>query len=257
MDMWAHTEGQKIQAEAGAGNRPEADVEKQTETSMEKQTGIDAEKQIEAGAGKQIEPDTGKPLILSEGEQEAVKRKKAEIRRAVLARRNAMSEEERKRASLCMTDRILGHQWFYGAEKLLLFAGYGTEIDTWELISEALRMGKKVFLPRVAGEELEFSRIFSMQDLKPGFHGIPEPEGITDLYRYEEDSSGNTLMIMPGVAFDAYRNRIGYGKGFYDRYLKDKPALREHTIGIGFQCQLAEEIPVCGFDYRPYQVLLF
>ena len=164
---------------------------------------------------------------------------KAEIRRKALARRSSMSEEERKGASLRMTDRILGHQWFYRSGKLLLFVGFGTEIDTTELITEALRMGKMVFLPRVEGAQMQFFRIFSMQDLQAGYRGIPEPDGTTEMYRYEEDACGDTFMIMPGVAFD------------------EKPGLAEHTIAIGFQCQMVDEIPTDEFDCRPYQVLLF
>lgn len=182
---------------------------------------------------------------------------KAEIRRKALARRSSMSEEERKGASLRMTDRILGHQWFYRSGKLLLFVGFGTEIDTTELITEALRMGKMVFLPRVEGAQMQFFRIFSMQDLQAGYRGIPEPDGTTEMYRYEEDACRDTFMIMPGVAFDAYRNRLGYGKGFYDRYLGERSRLAEHTIAIGFQCQMFDEIPTDEFDCRPYQVLLF
>ena len=55
-----------------------------------------------------------------------------------------------------MTERILGHQWFYGAESILGFAGFGSEIDTSELLKEALRTGKRLYLPRVEGENYEF-----------------------------------------------------------------------------------------------------
>jgi len=64
-------------------------------------------------------------------------------------------------------------------------------------------------------------------------------------------------MLMPGVAFDGMRNRIGYGKGFYDRYLFDKPALQLRTIAIGFKCQKVEAIPANDNDIKPYQVILF
>ena len=62
-------------------------------------------------------------------------------------------------------------------------------------------------------------------------------------------------MIMPGVAFDAGRNRIGYGKGFYDKYLQDKEALQLRTIAIGFGCQMIDAIPAEENDIRPCQVI--
>ncbi len=62
-------------------------------------------------------------------------------------------------------------------------------------------------------------------------------------------------MLMPGVAFDKYRNRIGYGKGFYDKYLQDKKELSIRTIAIGHQCQMVEEIPVMDNDIKPGQII--
>lgn len=181
---------------------------------------------------------------------------KEEIRRQALLRRDRMSEEERRIGALRLTDRILGHQWYYMANRILIFASFGTEIDTTELIKEALRNGKEVFLPRVEGDEMQFYRIFSTGDLYPGYRGILEPDGTTQCYFYEPEACDHVLMIMPGAAFDLYRNRIGYGKGFYDRYLADKPKLQLHTIGIGFKCQMVEEILSEEQDVKPYQVIL-
>lgn len=182
---------------------------------------------------------------------------KKELRRLALQRRNALSCEEREAASLRMTDRILGHQWFYRSEKLLLFAGFGSEIDTGMLTEEALRLGKAVYFPRVEGGEMSFYRIFSRKELVSGYRGIPEPAGDSERFLYQEEACDRVLMILPGVVFDPYHNRIGYGKGFYDRYLADKPSLRLRTIAVGFRCQMVEEIPADDTDIRPYQVLLF
>lgn len=181
---------------------------------------------------------------------------KKQIRQRVLAARDSMSEQERARASLLLADRIIGHQWFYRAEKLLCFVSFGSEIDTGEIIEEALRKGKKVFVPRVEGEQMEFYRIMALEELQEGYRGIPEPDGISERYEYQPGEGEQTLMLMPGVAFDKLRHRIGYGKGFYDRYLADKEELQVHTIAIGFQCQLVEEIPSEEQDICPYQVIL-
>ncbi len=182
--------------------------------------------------------------------------RKRQLRKEVLKRRDELTEEERKAAALKLADRIIGHQWFYRSDCLLIFASYGSEIDTSEIISEALRTGKRVYLPRVEGLEMQFYRIYSLEELTEGYRGIPEPDGTSERYLYSENEADHTLMIMPGVAFDPYRHRIGYGKGFYDRFLEGKEALSLRTIAVGFWCQMVEEIPQEEKDIRPYQVIL-
>ena len=180
---------------------------------------------------------------------------KAEIRNRVLNLRNALTEEERTRAAFLLTERILGHQWYYRSDTLLCYASYGSEIRTGELIREALSAGKRVFLPRVEGERMCFYRIADSDGLVKGYRGILEPRGDTERYPGREDSVERTLLLMPGVAFDRYRNRIGYGKGFYDRFLAENPGLQLRSIAIGYLCQLLEKLPQEERDIRPYQVI--
>jgi len=117
---------------------------------------------------------------------------KKELRREVLEKRNSITVEERLRASVMMTERLLGHQWFYLSDTILGFAGYGSEISTDELLEEAIKMGKRVFLPRVIGEDMVFYRILSLQDLKEGYKGIREPLGDTEVYVYDEVYTNKT-----------------------------------------------------------------
>lgn len=199
---------------------------------------------------------------------------KKAIRKAALAARDALGTEERRKAELLLAERILGHQWFYGSEEILCFVSFGSEIDTREIIGEALRAGKRVYVPKVlTGEErkatggvnregqgealprMDFFRIEGMNQLKPGYKGILEPSGDSDRYIYTPERAGHTLMLMPGAAFDGFRNRLGYGGGFYDRYLADREALKLRTVAVGFRCQLVGEIPAEGTDVRPCQVI--
>ena len=185
---------------------------------------------------------------------------KSEIRKRILTLRDNMSEADRKRGNLLLTERILGHQWFYRCESFLCFSSFGSEIATEELIKEAIRMKKHVFLPRVeindSRMKMEFFRITSFEELSCGYRGIREPSGLSEKYLYSPFEAEKTLMLMPGVVFDKYRNRIGYGKGFYDRYLADKEVLQLHTIAVGYRCQLVDiELPTQGNDIRPYQVI--
>jgi len=190
---------------------------------------------------------------------------KKEIRKELLLRRDALNEKEQLRAEILITERILGHQWFYRSDIILGFMSYGSEIRTGQLLEEALRKGKRVYLPRVEGEEMNFYRIEGASGdlektdnfgLVSGYHGIPEPSGHTERYRYYEEDALKSLILMPGVGFDPYRNRLGYGKGFYDRFLADKPGLQIRSIAIGHQCQMVESLPADERDIRPYQVIL-
>ncbi len=180
---------------------------------------------------------------------------KRQLRKNVLAARDGMAQEEREKAAVLLTERICGHQWFYLSDTVLAFVSYGSEIDTTEIIMEALRLGKKVYVPKVEGEDMNFYRIEDMSQLTEGYKGILEPDGESECYEYREEVAKNSLMLMPGAVFDRMRNRIGYGKGFYDRFLATKPELQLHTIGVGYQCQMVEELPAEDWDIKPYQVI--
>ena len=188
---------------------------------------------------------------------------KQQIRKQVLAMRDNLSQEERERGAVLLTERICGHQWFYRSDIILAFVSYKSEIDTTQIIEEALRLGKQVYVPRVeqacCGEtqsELVFYRIKSMTELATGYKGIPEPAAIeNERFLYDPEEAEQSLMLMPGAVFDKMRNRIGYGKGFYDRFLADKENLQLRTIGVGFACQLVEELPSEAWDIKPYQVI--
>lgn len=235
---------------------------------------------------------------------EALSARKKEIRREMLRRREALTEAQRREAAVLLTERILGHQWFYRSDILLGFAAYGSEISTEEILREALRQGKRVYLPKVLTQEerqaalsetvrsqeeqtilpatardrgerqavsreitahredqlrkirrMEFYRINSLADLQSGYRGIPEPPWNGERYVFGAGEEDRVLMLMPGVAFDPYRNRLGYGGGFYDRYLADKEELRLRTIGAGFRCQMTELLPAEESDIKPYQVI--
>lgn len=186
-----------------------------------------------------------------------VRAKKRHIRREILAVRDALTEEQQRRASCLITERLLGHQWFYRSESLLCYVSYGSELDTGELIREALRLGKAVYVPRVlTGHRMDFFRIGSLGELQPGFHGIPEPQESGEIYAGEEAVTEAALMLMPGVAYDPYGNRLGYGGGYYDRYLSAHPRFQTYSIAVGHSCQLVERLPVEETDCRPYQVIL-
>lgn len=185
-----------------------------------------------------------------------ISEQKKMLRKEILARRAALTEPERERGKFLITERILGHQWYYLSDTVLGFVSYGSEICTTEILENALRDGKRVYVPRVEGQEMCFYRIRSLTELQEGYKGIREPEGTTERYVFEPEDADRCLLLMPGSVFDPYGNRLGYGGGFYDRFLADKEALRLRSIGIGFRCQQVENVPVEETDVKPYQVIL-
>ena len=157
--------------------------------------------------------------------------------------------------------------WDYFKFTILIFASYGSEIDTTEIILEALRTGKKVYVPKVEGDRMNFYRIRSMDHLRPGYKGIPEPVAQAviaadnadehgksmELYEYVAEEMPHALMIMPGVAFDRENHRVGYGGGFYDRYLEKHPQLER--VAVAFSFQMLPEVPTEPTDICPQIVV--
>lgn len=188
-------------------------------------------------------------------DNQVLQESKKALRRQVLQRRESLTEQERMRAAVLLAERILGHQWYYLSDTVLGFAGYGSEIDTDEILRECLRQKKRLYLPRVEGDHMCFYRVYGLEELESGYKGIREPKGDTQRYVYDGAEADRTLMLMPGVAFDPLRNRMGYGKGFYDRFLADKEKLQLRTVAVGYACQLVESVPCGERDIRPYQVI--
>ncbi len=96
---------------------------------------------------------------------------KKKIRKTVLAAREALSAPERERGDCLITERILGHQWFYRSDELLCFVSYGSEISTLEILREALGAGKKVYVPKVLGEKNGFLQNYLSGRTETGIPG--------------------------------------------------------------------------------------
>lgn len=186
---------------------------------------------------------------------------KKTIRRAILEQRDQLSEAQKQRASILITDRLLGHQWYYQSGRVLAYAAFGSELNLDMLLQEILDSGKELYLPRVMGENLVFARVNSLEELEQGYKGIREPalekcrDGSNDIYVYDKEAAQKDLLIMPGVAFDIYGNRIGYGKGFYDRFLADKEPLRLRSIAVAYEMQVLPQVPYNEQDSKPYQLI--
>ncbi len=162
---------------------------------------------------------------------------KATLRKACIAARNATLPEVRAAADAAICHHILGSDLYQNASAVLLYAAIRSEVNLNAVITAALTDGKQVALPRICSEGvMHFYLITSLQDLAEGTMQIAEPDKHCPLYTPPEDS----LMLVPGIAFDKEGYRIGWGGGYYDRYL---PVFCGVTAGITREAQFTSKIP--------------
>lgn len=172
-------------------------------------------------------------------------RSATELRKEKLKLRSGLTQEERKLKCDRIAEQVTGLQAWKNAQDILIYASFGAEVSTFELIGRALLEGKRVFCPKVEEDALTFYRIFSAEDLKPGFRGILEPDGGTEFL----EASAHALLIAPGTVFDRKGHRIGYGGGYYDRYLgRFSEADRPYCVGLCYACQLTGRIVPAKHD---------
>jgi len=126
--------------------------------------------------------------------------------------------------ALCSEDSriaqsVIGNPRYRNASLLLTYVSHGREVDTRQIIAHALENGKTVACPRccTADRSMTFHRIFSLKDLRTGAYGIPEPH--SDAPQVLAQELTDSVCLVPGLAFDASGARLGYGGGYYDRFL--------------------------------------
>lgn len=185
--------------------------------------------------------------IKSDVGKEDVEFLKKEMRMKVQSLRDSVSLEERIKKSKIIAEKFLKTEEYMEAKNLLIYFPFRSEIDTTIIIKDALKKGKKVILPRVSNEKLELYFVKDLsEELKKGSFGIMEPvPSLCKPATIEEID----LAVVPGVAFDANLNRLGYGGGFYDRLLENLPS-EIKKIALAFEIQVVLEIPVTKKDKK-------
>ncbi len=170
---------------------------------------------------------------------------KETLRQRIMILRECMTNEDREKASYYVLDSFFKLPEYQNAEAIFAFAGFGSEVSTLNAVFKMINSGKKVSLPRVIDDTtMEFFEVRKISDIQKSSYGIPEPRGNNEPVDYRPD-----IIIMPGVAFDRKFNRLGYGKGYYDRYLRLKGYDRfVWKIALGFSCQVVHRVPVDKYD---------
>ena len=176
---------------------------------------------------------------------------KKELRKIKMHERDSLSRDEAQALSDIITEKILSLKEYKEADTILTYVSCRSEVITDNLILAALNDGKKVGVPKVEGDIMNFYYINSLDELKAGYFGVREPVVDKALVT---DPSG-CLMIVPGLAFDKDLNRIGYGKGFYDKYFQSHIDTPFTKCGIAFDIQLCEKIEADRYD-QPLDMLV-
>jgi len=175
---------------------------------------------------------------------------KKEIRKNILALRREIPLNLQIEKSKLIIEKVIQHPAYQNAQCVICYIDAKGEVKTGELIEHAWKHGKQVAVPKVHGNDMKFYYISSYEQLESGTFGIPEPKiSCPELTCIPE----NSVVIMPGVAFDMNGNRIGYGKGYYDRYFAVQTNL--YKIALAFSMQIVPEIISDSFDIRADYVI--
>lgn len=166
---------------------------------------------------------------------------KQELRRAIRERKRAMTEEEIVKRSNALAEKFYNSPAYQAASTIYGYLPYNQEVRTIPMLQRALDEGKRVAVPKVYGEEMRFIYLEDLTQVSKGYAGIPEP--IADAPVAEDQRA---LVLMPGLAFDPQGHRIGYGGGFYDRFLAQEP--HHPTLALCYEFQMQAHLDTEEFD---------
>ena len=172
------------------------------------------------------------------------------LRAGVLARRSLLSKGDALFWSGNIQTRALQFLPYITCRSLALYSPIQNEVETGEIRDRALVAGKRVFFPRWGyRESLELVQIDSPSDLRMGRFGILEPAGDSRL----PQDHGDLVVFVPGVAFDSRGNRLGRGKGWYDRLITELG--RATLVALAYDFQIVDEVPTASWDQRVHYVI--
>ncbi len=167
--------------------------------------------------------------------------KKTELRQRIRTLKRAMSEEQILNASARLAALFFETEHYKKANTIYGYLPYNQEVRTVPILEQALLDGKRVAVPKVFEDTMSFIYLEDLQAVEKGYAGIPEPIANGPI---AEDPTA--LVLMPGLAFDPQGHRIGYGGGFYDRFLAKEP---DHpTVALCYDFQVLDRLETEEFD---------
>ena len=166
---------------------------------------------------------------------------KQALRKQIREQKRAMTIEEIERASARLGELFAASELYRNAKTVYGYLPYNQEVRTTPMLQRALREGKRIAVPKIFGDEMKFIYLEDLSRVEKGYAGIPEP--IEDGPVADDKTA---LVLMPGLAFDPAGHRIGYGGGFYDKFLAAEP---EHpTLALCYAFQMLPQLETEEFD---------
>ena len=166
---------------------------------------------------------------------------KTELRRRIREKKRAMTPEEIEERSRELGRQFAATEAYRKAKTIYGYMPYNQEVRTVPMLEQALRDGKKVAVPKVFGDEMKFIWLTDLTQVEKGYAGIPEP--VADGPVADDETA---LVLMPGLAFDPEGHRIGYGGGFYDKFLAGEPG--HPTIALCYPFQVFPHLETEAHD---------
>ena len=166
---------------------------------------------------------------------------KLQLRRAIRERKRAMTEEEIVSRSEKLAALFLASEAYKNAGTIYGYLPYNQEVRTVPMLQQALKDGKKVAVPKCYGDQMEFIYLEDLTQVEKGYADIPEPIADGPIARDK-----TALVLMPGLAFDPQGHRIGYGGGFYDKYLSAEPG--HPTLALCYEFQMLPHLETEDHD---------
>ena len=166
---------------------------------------------------------------------------KKELRRQIREKKREMTPEQIELASEKLKELFLATEQYREAKTVYGYLPYNQEVRTVSMLQQALAEGKRVAVPKVYGDEMKFIYLTDLAQVAEGYAGIPEP--VADGPVADDPTA---LVLMPGLVFDKEGHRIGYGGGFYDKFLTEEPG--HPTVALCYDFQIVKELPTEKFD---------
>lgn len=181
----------------------------------------------------------------------SMREKKHSLRAGAFAQRSLLPPSESRARSRLIQARVLQFPPYLLCRSVALYSPIQNEVETGEIRDHALVTGKSVFFPRLgAKDSLELIQIGAATEFSPGRFGIPEPTGEKRLAGRDHQE---LVVFVPGVAFDLHGNRLGRGKGWYDRLIKELGGAI--LVALAYDFQIVDEVPAEEWDQRVHYVI--
>ncbi len=170
---------------------------------------------------------------------------KKEIRKSIKEKKSKLSPLEIENNSKIIIKELITSDEYKNSKKIFSYVSFNQEVVTKNLLKDTFTR-KKIAVPKIVDNQMVFYYIESLDELDTGIKGILEPKNTanSNIAIPEEGD----LFLVPGLAFDLNKNRIGYGRGYYDKYFNKYKDINFHKIALAFDFQIIETIPADNYD---------